>query len=299
MKHAFIKERQSSYPVSVMCQLFGISCSGFYSYLAPKSERVLAKEVADQALLEKITSIFEAKKKRYGSPRIHAELKKQEVPCSLGRVKRLMRTNGIYAVSGKKRKRLKEPRAQVETRNLLLEHNIRPTGVNQVWHADITMIATDEGWLYLAAVMDGLSKRIVGYAVADHMKTDLVIQALRSAVKRRGRHKGLIHHSDRGSQYTSYAYQRELAAQKMLPSFTAKGACLDNACMESFWATLKKELVYSQKRFATRDEARQAIFEYIHVFYNRERLHSSLNYTSPEVFEALQQPSDGFAALAA
>lgn len=163
----------------------------------------------------------------------------------------------------------------------------------------ITMIATDEGWLYLAAVMDGFSKRIVGYALDDHMKTGLVIQALRSAVKHRGRHKGLIHHSDRGGQYTSYAYQRELAAQKMLPSFTAKGACLDNACMESFWATLKKELVHPQARFSTRDEVRQAIFEYIHIFYNRERLHSSLGYESPEVFEALRQPSEALAALAA
>jgi putative transposase len=131
------------------------------------------------------------------------------------------------------------------------------------------------------------------------MKTDLVIQALRRAVKHRGRQEGLIHHSDRGSQYTSYAYQRELASQKMLPSFTAKGACLDNACMESFWATLKKELVYPQQRFATKEEARLAIFEYIHVFYNRERLHSSLGYTSPEVFEALKQPSEGLEALAA
>ena len=161
------------------------------------------------------------------------------------------------------------------------------------------MIATDEGWLYLAGVMDGLSKRIVGYAINDHMKTDLVIEALRSAVKRRGRQEDLIHHSDRGSQYTSYAYQRELMAQKMRPSFTAKGVWLDNACMESFWATLKKELVYCQKRFATRDEACQAVFEYIHVFYNRERLHSSLGYKSPEVFEALQQPLEGLEILAA
>ena len=282
-----------------MCQQLGVSRSGYYRYLAPKSEGAVASEEADKTLLEKIAMIFEAKKKRYGSPRIHAELQQQAVVCSRGRVARLMRAEGLCALSGKKYRRRRERQDVTETKNLLLEHDIRPTRVNQVWHTDITMIATDEGWLYLAGVMDGLSKRIVGYAVDDHMRTDLVIEALRSAVKRRGRQECLIHHSDRGSQYTSYANQRELAAQKMLPSFTAKGACLDNACMESFWATLKKELVYPQKRFATRDEARQAVFEYIYVFYNRERLHSSLGYTSPELFEALQQPSAALDSLAA
>lgn len=217
-----------------MCQQLGVSRSGYYRYLAPKSEGAVSSEEADRTLLEKIAVIFEAKKKRYGSPRIHAELQQQAVVCSRGRVARLMRAEGLCALSGKKYRRRRERQDVTETKNLLLEHNIRPTEVNQVWHTDITMIATDEGWLYLAGVMDGLSKRIVGYAVDDHMRTDLVIEALRSAVKRRGRQKCLIHHSDRGSQYTSYAYQRELTVQKMLPSFTAKGACLDNACMESF-----------------------------------------------------------------
>ncbi len=299
MKHAFIASQGASYPVLLMCQQLGVSRSGYYRYLAPKSEGAVSSEEADRTLLEKIAVIFEAKKKRYGSPRIHAELQQQAVVCSRGRVARLMRAEGLCALSGKKYRRRRERQDVTETKNLLLEHDIRPTRVNQVWHTDITMIATDEGWLYLAGVMDGLSKRIVGYAVDDHMRTDLVIEALRSAVKRRARQKCLIHHSDRGSQYTSYAYQRELTVQKMLPSFTAKGACLDNACMESFWATLKKELVYPQKRFVTRDKARQAVFEYIHVFYNRERLHSSLGYTSPELFEALQQPSAALDSLAA
>lgn len=282
-----------------MGEQLGVSRSGYYRYLVPKREAALAKEAAEQALVGKITAIFEAKKKRYGSPRIHAELKKEQVPCSLGRVKTLMRAEGRYALSGKKRKRRCEPQGVTQTRNLLLEHDIHPSEVNQVWHTDITYIPTAEGWLYLAAVMDGLSKRIVGYALKEHMKTDLVMQALRAAVKQRGRQEGLIHHSHRGSQYTSYAYQRELAAQGMLASFTAQGACLDNACMESFWVTLKKELVYSQQRFATKQEARLAIFGYIHVFYNRERLHSSLGYTSPEVFEALRPSSENLNTLAA
>ncbi len=200
MKHAFIAAQGTSYPVSVMCKQLGVSRSGYYRHLAPKREGAAAKEKADRAMLEQITAIFESKKRRYGSPRIHAELQQQEVACSLGRIKRLMRAEGLYAVSGKKYRRRRERQDVTETKNLPLEHDIRPTRVNQVWHTDITMIATDEGWLYLAAVMDGLSKRIIGYAVDDHMKTDLVIEALRSAVKRRGRQEGLIHHSVRGSQ---------------------------------------------------------------------------------------------------
>ena len=170
---------------------------------------------------------------------------------------------------------------------------------NQLWHVDITYVPTGEGWVYLAGVIDGFSKRGVGYAMSDNMKTELVMQALRSAVKRRKPALGLIHHSDRGSQYTSGLYQRELAAQGMLPSFTGKGACFDNAVIESFWATFKKELVYPQERFATHDEARTAIFEFVEVYYNCERLHSSLGYKTPEVYESMRQPPACLAELAA
>ena len=201
-----------------------------------------------------------------------------------------MRKEGLYAVSHKKH-RAKYERCDLETRNLLLDQP-RPTTINQVWHIDITYVATAEGWLYLAGVMDAYSKRIVGYAVADNMKTDLVLQALRSATTRRKPPSGLIHHGDRGSQYTSYAYQQELKTHRMLPSFTGKGACFDNALIESFWSTLKRELVYPIERFATRDDARVAVFEYIEVYYNRERLHSSLNYETPDTFELSQQKKE-------
>ena len=200
-----------------------------------------------------------------------------------------MRRADLYALSAKKFK--PKPRVrQLETKNLRLEQDTHVGAINQVWHTDITYIPTDEGWLYLAGVMDGFSKRMVGYAMDDTMKTELVIQALRSAVTRRKPAEGLIHHSDRGSQYTSYRYQHELDQQGMLPSFTGTGACLDNAVMKSFWATLKKELVYPNERFKTRDEARLAVFEYTEVFYNRERLHSSHLYETPEGFELTQQP---------
>ncbi len=243
--------------------------------------------------------MFNKHKGRYGSPRVHAELKKQQVACSLGRVKRLMRQEGLYAVSTPKYRHKREHPAVVETRNLLHD-GLEINHINQLWQVDITYIPTNEGWLYLAGVIDGFSKRIVGYAMADTMKTDLVLQALRGAVQRRKPAPGLIHHSDRGSQYTSGLYQRELATQGMLASFTGKGACFDNAVIESFWATLKKELVYAQTRFATRDEARVAIFEYVEVYYNRERLHSSLRYETPEVFERLQPTQEqGLATVAA
>lgn len=195
-----------------------------------------------------------------------------------------MRKAGLYALNTKKCKPKQEKSRLIETQNLLLDEANKPTAINQVWHSDITHVPTDEGWLYLAGTMDGFSKRLLGYAMNDNMKTDLVIQALRSAVSRRKPVNGLIPHSDKGSQYTSYAFETELKHQNMRASFTSTGACLDNAIIESFWATLQKELIY-QNHFKSRDESRLAIFEYIEVYYNRERLHSSLLYQTPEVFE--------------
>lgn len=290
MKFNFIIQHQDEYSIGLMCQLLKVARSSYYAYLRSVHKEPSKREQENASLLEKIKVIFERSKRRYGSPRVHAELKRQGESCSLGRVKRLMRQAGLYAISHKKYKP-KQEKAEAgvtETNNLLLEGANKPTAINQVWQSDITFVPTDEGWLYLAGTMDGFSRRMVGYAMADNMKTDLVIQALRSAVRRRNPDKGLIHHSDKGSQYTSYAFQTELDNQNMRPSFTGTGACLDNASIESFWATLKKELIY-QTHFKTRDEARLAIFEYIEVFYNRERLHSSLLYQTPHGFELTQE----------
>ena len=256
------------------------------------------REKANLALLEQIKTVFTKHKGRYGSPRVHAELNKQEVTCSLGRVKRLMRREGLYAVSTPKYCAKRERPEITETRNLLAE-GLEITAINQLWHVDITYIPTDEGWLYLAGVIDGFSKRIVGYAMDGNMQTDLVVQALQSAVTKRKPAPGLIQQSDRGSQYTSHIYQRELASQAICASFTGNGACFDNAVIESFWATLKRELVYPRERFATRDEARAAIFEFIEIYYNRERLHSSLGFETPEGFEVINQREGTFVGLAA
>lgn len=284
MRFAFIAEHQHRYPVRVLCSVMNVSRSGFYGFLARVGRGPSQREQGNASLLEQIKEIFEESRKRYGSPRIHAELRKRQVACSLQRVKRLMRLAGIYALRGRKYQRRKTLDTPLATANLLVP-KLDIAAANQVWYSDITFIKTSEGWLYLAAVMDAYSKRIVGYAMAEHMRTDLVIQSLRMATKQRRMSKGLIHHSDKGSQYTSHAYQRKLTNWGMRPSFTGTGACLGNAYIESFFATLKKELVH-QTVFATREKARLAVFEFIEGYYNRWRLHSSLGYQSPAEFEA-------------
>jgi transposase InsO family protein len=279
-----MEAHHKQYPIQRLSKALKVSRSGYYDYLKHQPGE---RELANEQLLEDITTVYEQSGQRYGSPRIQKTLQAQGKAPSLGRVKRLMRKNGIYSiVTPDFHPKLQEDVAPgLEMTNLLKQEPFEITTINQVWYVDITLIKTLEGWLYLAGVIDGFSKRVVGYAMADNMKTDLVIQALRMAVKHRRPPQGLIHHSDKGSQYTSYAYQDELLAWGMKPSFTGTGACLDNAFIESFWATLKKELVY-QTTFTTLQEARSAIFEYIEVFYNRYRLHSSLDYTSPATFEA-------------
>jgi putative transposase len=284
VRYEFIEAHRLLYPVKRLCQALKVSRSGYYASLKQQpSER----EQANEQLLEDIRAIYEQSKQRYGSPRIYKTLQARGQDPSLGKVKRLMRREGIYSITTPdySPQRCEEKHPRLEMTNLLKQDSLELTTINQVWYVDITYIHTLEGWLFLAGVIDGFSKRMVGYAMAEHMKTDLVIQALRMAVKHRRPGEGLIHHSDKGTQYTSHAYQDELAAWGMRPSFTGTGACLDNAFIESFWATLKKELVH-QTTFATREEARAAIFEFIEVFYNRYRVHSSLDYTSPATFEA-------------
>jgi putative transposase len=290
-----MEAHQARYPVSWLCEFLGVSRSGYYTYLKHQPSK---REQENQELVNMIKDIHQQSKHRYGSPRIHKTLQAQGKQESLGKIKRLMRREGMYSIVTPefKPKVQEEQSPGLEMTNLLKQDSLELTTINQVWYVDITYIHTLEGWLYLAGVIDAFSKRMVGYAMAEHMKTDLVIQALRMAVKHRQPDKGLIHHSDKGTQYTSHAYQAELAAWGMKPSFTGTGACLDNAFIESFWATLKKELVH-QTTFATREEARAAIFEFIEVFYNRYRLHSSLDYKSPATFEA--SPSTSSELLAA
>jgi putative transposase len=294
VRYEFMEAHQAHYPVSWLCEFLDVSRSGYYAYLNHQPSK---REQANQELVKVIKDIHQQSRQRYGSPRVHKTLQAQGEEASAGRVKRLMRREGLYSIVTPdfKPKLQEQQQPGLELTNLLKQDAVEVTTINQVWYVDITYIPTLEGWFYLAGVLDGFSKRMVGYAMADHMKTDLVLQALRMAVKHRQPDTGLIHHSDKGTQYTSYAYQAELGTWGMRPSFTGTAACLDNAFIESFWATLKKELVH-QTTFATREEARAAIFEFIEVFYNRYRLHSTLGYKSPASFESLVSSSTLLAA---
>ena len=276
-----------------MCRVLGVSRAGYYSYLKRQIAEPGKRAQERIHLSKKIREVYDANDGRYGSPRIHKTLQQNHVACSLGHVKRIMRIEGLVAKTGKKFKPRKSRQEVADTPNLLHSDNVKLETINQVWASDITYVPTDEGWLYLAGTMDLLSKRIVGYAMADHMRTDLIIDCLNMAITHRKPAKGLIHHSDRGSQYTSYRFQHKLEAHGFQASFIGTGACLDNAAIESFWAVseapslrpLKKELICIKPTFKTRDEARTAIFQYIETYYNRARIHSSLDYRTPLSFE--------------
>ena len=283
MKFAFIKANLQSFAIRTVCEVLDVSVSGYYAWLKrPQSRRVVRR----RELAAKIKVVFENNRSVYGSPRVYNELKAQDEAVCQNTVARVMREHQIRPKTRPRFiPRTTDSNHQQPVAPNRLDRQFKAELPNQKWVVDITYIPTDQGWLYLAGVMDLCSRMIVGWSMAEHMKTDLVHDALTMAIARRGPHPGLLHHSDRGVQYASDAYQHLLELHGMESSMSAKGDCWDNACAESFWATLKKELVHHQ-RYATRDEARQSIFEYIEVFYNRQRLHSSLGYKSPEAFEA-------------
>lgn len=268
--------------------MLGVSQSGYYAW-SKRSPSKRSKE--NEVLLEKIKEIYEESRQTYGSPRIHQALRQAGIWCGHNRVARLMRLNHIRA----RRKRRRFPkttqrRAGALAAPNLLKRNFNPLWPNQAWVSDITYIDTAEGWLYLAAVMDLFARSIVGWAMKEHMESSLVAEAFSMAVEHRSPEVGWIHHSDQGSQYTSDDFRKLLLKAGCRPSNSSVGNCYDNAVMESFFSTLKTECAYD--RFETRDQARLVIFEYIEVWYNRKRLHSSSGYLSPARFE--QANSDIF-----
>ena len=279
----FIDAERANHSVVLMCQVLGVSRSGYYAW-ARRGPSALAR--ADAELLTQIREIHEESRRCYGAPRVHVELR-DGVGVGVGRkrVARLMAANGLHGRCG----RLPGPkttRREVEPPLPdLVGRKFEAGRPDEVWCADITYVRTWEGWLYVAAVIDLCSRMIVGWAMADHMRAELVCDATRMAIARRRPEPGLVFHSDRGSQYLSDAHRGLLAAHEIRQSAGAVGACWDNAVAESLWATLKCELVYTRS-FATREEARAEIFDYIEVFYNRRRRHSSLGYLSPLDFEA-------------
>jgi len=265
-----------------MCRVLKVSPSGFYHWLKdPEGSR----RREECALEEKITKIFQASRNTYGSRRIQHELRKACLRCSRRRVCRLMRQLGLCPKRRRRFRLTTDSKHGFPVYANLLARDFTVHAPDSAWVGDITYIWTDAGWLFLATVIDLFSRKVVGWSMSESLKSRVAIDALEMAITHRKPPAGLVHHSDRGVQYACGAYQNELAKAGMRPSMSRKGDCWDNSVAESFFSTLKKELIY-QKNFATRDEARREIFDFIEVFYNRQRMHSYLGNVSPVEFEA-------------
>jgi putative transposase len=283
VKFAFVKEHRILWPVSAICRVLKVSRSGFFAWLKRKPP---ARQQRRTELIGKIKAVYEQNRGLYGSPRVYRALLIDGQVVSRNTVAKLMRQEKMRARTRRRWvPRTTDSRHRRPVAPNVLDRDFSASAPDRKWVADITYVPTEEGWLYVAAVLDCFSRRIVGWSMADHLQTDLAGGALRMALQQRRPAEGLLHHSDRGVQYASEDYQRLLTGHGMEVSMSGKGDCWDNAVMESFWATLKTELVH-QERYQTRVQAQASIFEYIEVFYNRKRLHSSLGYVSPESFEA-------------
>lgn len=280
-RYRFIDAEKAAYPVTLLCRVLGVVRSG---YSAWQHRGVSARTQADQALTVQILSIHDQSRGTYGAPRVHAELQVRGVRCGSKRVARLMRAAGLGGRSPRRAVHTTVVDATKPPAPNLLARDFRIQAPDQVWVGDITYVPTWEGWLYLAILVDAYSRRVVGWAMADHLRTELALEALHLALTSRRPGPGLIHHTDRGCQYTATAYQQVLGAHGIAPSMSRTGNCYDNALAESFFATLKRELIDTQP-WPTRRMARQAIFEWLEVFYNRQRRHSALSYVSPVTFE--------------
>ncbi len=282
MRFAFIEQHARTWPVRLMCRVIEVSTSGYYGW---RSRPESARSAANRQLLDDVRRVHAGHHRRYGSPRVHAALRAEGRSASRGRVERLMRRHGIRALAGRRfRPCTTDSRHDMPIAPNLLKQEFSASGPNRVWLADITYLPTGEGWLYLAAVLDLATRKVVGWSMRDHMRTELTTAALMMASQRQRPAAGLIHHSDRGSQYAAETYRKQLSGMKAMPSMSRTGCCYDNAPMESFFHTLKVELVH-QRRWTTRDEARRDLFAYIEGYYNRQRIHSALGYITPEQAE--------------
>jgi len=286
-RFAFIDREKALYDLTVLCRLLKVSRSGFYAWLR---RPLSARAIADQVLTEQIRDAFDDNRQVYGSPRIHAELADGGVRVGKKRVARLMRKAEIVGCHRRKRSfSITKQNPKAEAAPDLVDRKFIATRPNQLWVADVTYVPTVEGWLYLACVTDVFSRLIVGWSMASHRKTDLVVDAVTMAVVRRGGHvPGVIHHSDRGGEYTSHQLERELRRHGALASMGSVADCFDNALAESAFATLECELFDQQPggRFQTRRDAKLAVFDFLETFYNPRRRHSALGMRSPLAFEA-------------
>ena len=269
------------YPIELMAGVLEVSRSAHYAWF----NRIPSKRIKETKELEyRISSIFKAGRGTYGSPRIHAQLKQDGRVASPNRVARIMSKLGLRAKTKRKFKSTTDSNHNLPVAPNLLDQNFTVSERDQVWCSDITYLRTTEGWLYLAVVIDLYSRRVVGWSMRDNMKKGLVLEALEMALKSRKPGSGAIHHSDRGSQYCSKAYRAKLEAAGLTSSMSRRANCYDNSVVESFFHTLKTEHVYFHT-FQTKADAKSSIFEFIEVFYNRQRLHSTIGYVSPVVYE--------------
>jgi putative transposase len=281
----WIAAEKANHPVKAMCRVLGVSRSGFYAWQArPPSERALT----DAWLIERIRTIHADNRGVYGAPRVHAELALAHgIRVGRKRVERLMAQAGLSGLVARKRGRTTVRVPGVRVADDLVDRDFRPAVANVLWVADITYLRTWEGWLYLAAVQDAFSRRIVGWAMADHMRSELVVDALEMAIARRRPDPGLVWHSDQGSQFVSLAFGQACASAGIARSMGSRGDCYDNAVAESFFATLKKELIH-RRSWPTRSELTTEVFDYIETFYNRQRRHTTLGMLSPADYETLR-----------
>ncbi|MEK5390257.1 MULTISPECIES: IS3 family transposase [Heyndrickxia] len=287
VKYEFIHKNRSQFRVEKMCKVLGVSKSGYFKWLnRPKSNR----QKKHEKLAQKILKTHLEFKQRYGSVKITKTLNKRGMKVSERTVSRIMTKNQWKSCTVKKYKATTNSKHKHPVSENVLDRQFKASKPNQFWVTDITYIPTNEGWLYLATVMDLYSRKIVGWAMGKTMTKELVISALKMAYKRQKPGKGVIHHSDRGVQYASSEYQKLLKKYHMIGSMSRKGNCYDNACIESFHGILKRELVY-QTKYRTREEAKKSLFEYIEFFYNSKRIHSTLGYCTPNEFERMYSNS--------
>jgi transposase InsO family protein len=281
MRFQFIEAEKANHSVALLCRVLQVTRAGFY---AQRKRPASPRARRERELKAMVREVFQDSRGRYGSPRVHAELKAQDQPVSRKRVARLMRAQGLMARPRRRFVVTTKADAASQPAPNLVARNFRVAEPDRVWAGDITYFPTREGWLYLAVMLDLHSRRVVGWATSENIDHELVCSAFQSAVLQRSPKPGLIAHSDRGSQYTSYAYQTRLAAVGATCSMSAKGECWDNAVVESFNGSLKRELALEPT--VSRSEAKAALFEYIEAFYNSKRRHSTLDYLSPAEFES-------------
>jgi len=283
VKFAWIQQHEEVFEAAVMCLIPQVSRQGYYAWL---NRPLSARSLRQQVLAGQIRQVHRDSDGTYGSPRVAAELAERNIACCVNTVARLMRQAGLRAnTPARFVPRTTDSEHTHRVFDNLLDRDFSAELPNRRWVCDITYVPTDEGWLYLVGVMDLFSRGIVGWAVADHLRADLCLDALNRAIQTRMPGPGLLHHSDRGVQYACEQYQKQLQLMKIECSMSRVGNCYDNAAMESFWGTLKTEHVYRRK-FASRQEAKRSIFLWIEGWYNRRRRHSALGYQSPEAFEA-------------